>query len=186
MNSAYRTMSDRSMPANQVRKLSGVNSFVRRVPIRLRHVTEAIEALGIPASVFFNDAIGSISTFAADRFIALVDLHCSAQRGFVDLRVCHEITESIVSRLARMDRVVPVAMSLPTVFLTALSAAKGMCTSPARCRCPYINNRPSLPPKSSSYFVTSPRACHEITESIASRFARVDRVVPVAMERVSF
>ena len=38
--------------------------------LRLRHVTEAIEAMGIPPSVFFNDAIGGISSTAAERFMA--------------------------------------------------------------------------------------------------------------------
>ncbi len=38
--------------------------------LRLRHVTDAIEALGIPPAVFFNDVFGGVSTTATERFVA--------------------------------------------------------------------------------------------------------------------
>ncbi len=51
--------------------------------LRLKHVTGAIEALGIPASVFFDDVVGGVSTTAADRFMVRgAEL---AARGLVDL-----------------------------------------------------------------------------------------------------
>ncbi len=51
--------------------------------LRLKEVTNALEVLGIPPAVFFNDALGGVSTTAGERFMARgADL---AARKLVDL-----------------------------------------------------------------------------------------------------